>query len=125
MKKMVWWVGNKLSRTNPLYVMGLVLLYLLVIWLACFLIDVRNLMGLREILVIKDYLVMEGEKVPLWFFVFREAGPTEILQWMIFGNCSLQYCFIPETKETGYARTILFLEINKHNGSPHVPGRCR
>ncbi len=83
MKKMVWWVGNKLSRTNPLYVMGLVLLYLLVIWLACFLIDVRNLMGLREILVIKDYLVMEGEKVPLWFFVFREAGPTEILQWMI------------------------------------------
>ncbi len=74
-------IEKKLTGVKPAHVMLAVCVYLLLTWVLSYLVDVRNLFGLRDALRIKDYLMLQGERVPLWWLFFREAGLTEILQW--------------------------------------------
>lgn len=62
---------------RPFHVMRVICVYLLLAWASFFLVDVLNLFSIR------DALISSNISVPIiWHILFREAGPTEILQWM-------------------------------------------
>lgn len=64
------------------YVVGLGIGTLLLFYLAVFLVDIRNIFGLRTF--------FEGYTLPvLWDFLFTEAGPVENLQWIFLGFFSV------------------------------------
>jgi len=67
------------SRT--VLVVGVV--YLLATWSAVVLIDVLDIAGIRTRLA-------SGRDMPqLWWHLFREGGPTELLQWTLLGGTAL------------------------------------
>lgn len=63
-------------------VVGLAVGYLLLAWTAFWLIDVFNVFGLRDALV-------AGPHQQIWFRLFREGRPTEMLQWAALGGAAL------------------------------------
>lgn len=80
--RLIKWTETILISVKAGYIAAAIPIYLFLSWLMCFMIDVRNWWGLREIFTIKEHFVLGGEMAPLWFIIFREAGPTEILQWI-------------------------------------------
>jgi len=93
-RQLALWAEYLLIMVKPAYVMTGVILYLVLCWAITFLVDIRNFLGLREVLSIKENFVLGGEVAPLWFIIFREAGPTEILQWLALALTALCSWFI-------------------------------
>ncbi len=63
----------------PEHVMAAVLLYLALMWGGFFLIDAFDVFGVRAFLYVRKITD------PLWFHLNRQAGITEILQWVFLG----------------------------------------
>ena len=69
---------------KPWHVMFVCATYLVAAWSAFVLVDVLNYAGLR------DSLVATGLQMPAtWPHLFREGGPTEMLQWLCLGGASV------------------------------------
>ena len=69
---------------KPWHVMAACTAYLAAAWAAFVFIDALNFAGLR------DSLVATGLQMPAtWPHIFREGGPTEILQWLCLGIASV------------------------------------
>ena len=93
-------------RSNQIVLFGLV--YLILCYIIIFLVDIINLFGWSDFLSTKD---VSG--VPLlWFHLFTEASPTEMLQWFSLAACIL-LCGIHYGlyKATGDERATFFLFI--------------
>ena len=62
---------------KSIHILKFCFIYLLLAWISFFFVDVYNVLGLR------DVLVGTNVKVPItWVFFFKEAGLTEMLQWL-------------------------------------------
>lgn len=77
---------NILKKMAPHHIWGAAVLYIVVTWSLVYLIDVRNVWGLRE------GLLNAGLSYPVWWILFKEYGPTEWLQWFALGTLTF-LCF--------------------------------
>jgi len=114
MKKRIWkFTEKKFSSSNPSLLFGVFLLYLLLSWSAWYLVDIRNWLGLRELIIFKEILgPMAGEQVPLWWFIFKEAGPTEIFQWgALLSTCLGSLILSRHLRELGLVKPGLFWRL--------------
>ncbi len=63
-------------------IVAFTLIYLGLAWLLVILVDGQNLFGLSDAL---QDSVLEDEPL-VWYHLFREASPTEMLQWVMLGT---------------------------------------
>ena len=82
---------------SPKGVISLTVAYLCAAWTAFLLVDVLNVASTR------DSLVASGFTTPaIWAQLFREGGPTEILQWLYLGGAAIVSAFLAgELRERG------------------------
>ena len=64
------------GRIQPIHVFGFALGYLALAWLVSYYGDAHNFLSLQE------RLINRGRERPfMWYFLFMEGSPTEMLQW--------------------------------------------
>ena len=81
-------INNKSIKEE--YILVSVLVTLLLAYLACYFVDIRNVFGLRDWMVTNEKI-----DIPfLWDYLFTEGGPIEILQWFMLGFFALTSSYI-------------------------------
>ncbi len=82
-------IKRALCRIKPRHVIISCLMYLIICMIAIVLFDIYNLAGVRSFLEASDL-----EKPRVWFHIFNEQGPTEMLQWLLLSLTTLISVFI-------------------------------
>jgi len=71
-----------ISKLKPINILYFTLLYLFLAFLLSFLIDILNVYGIRDLIVAN--LEMDLNPI-IWYQLFQDGSPTEILQWLFLG----------------------------------------
>jgi len=83
------------SLVKPQLFFLVALTALLLSWLGFYLVDLRNIFGLRDIVINLDSEYFSFTPKPFLFdHLFRNGGPVEMLQWLFLGLAALQSCYL-------------------------------
>ncbi|WP_041366872.1 hypothetical protein [Natranaerobius thermophilus] len=85
-------IPSFITKIKPGTLMGFTILYLLVAAILVYLVDIQNV-GMQGFLdrlyEVTKYRAQEPTEPLLFAHIFREGGPTEILQWILLGAAAL------------------------------------
>ncbi|OWZ83763.1 hypothetical protein [Natranaerobius trueperi] len=84
---------------KPDLIFSIVIFYIIATWVFIYLVDVNNLLGIR------DYLVYDIQlnNPFLWHHIYIEGGFTEMFQWVLIGLTAL-YCGLVAGQEDSKER---------------------